>query len=219
MNRLQRRNQRVVAKALGKPLLVTSLDVSSSRLIDVQTATWEEYWDGCDCVAEEIRRLRGAWSALIEGGYPVGQRTPFVQAYFALLRRCLDGHSRGDVDLPVLTKVVGFETFRVSCHQGQLAAGIFNIRNPAYLLSRVALPKAPEDPKFLPLVCPPDSLAEDSRLFCHYRRIGILGGRRAQLFVYPPVDARDRSSSYRLIAELFASLTPKNDPWVQERIR
>jgi DNA repair photolyase len=27
------------------------------------------------------------------------------------------------------------------------------------------------------------------------------------------VDARDRSSSYRLIAELFASLTPKNDPF------
>jgi len=118
-----------------------------------------------------------------------------------------------------LAKVVGFETFPVSCYEGQLAAGMFNIRNPAYLLSRMALPKAPEDPKFLPLICPPRSSADSSRLFCHYRRIGILGGHRAQLFVYPPVDARDRSASYRLIAELFASLTPKNDPWVQERIR
>lgn len=219
MNRLQRHNQRVVVSALAKPLLITSIDVSSGRLLGVSTATWGEYWDGCDCVAEEIRRLRGAWSALIEGGYSVGQQTPFVQAYFALLRRCLDGHSRGDVGLPVLAKVVGFETFPVSCHQGQLAAGMFNIRNPAYLLSRVALPKAPEDPKFLPLICLPDSSAESGQLFCHYRRIGMLGGRRAQLFVYPPVDARDRSSSYRLIAELFASLTPKSDPWVQERIR
>jgi len=219
MNRLQRHNQHAVAKALGKPLLVMSIDVSGGRLVGVQTATWEEYWDTCSCVAEEIRRLRGAWSALIEGGYSGGQRTPFVQAYFALLRRCLDGYSRGDVGLPVLAKVVGFETFPVSYQQGQLAAGMFNIRNPAYLLSRVALPKAPEDPKFLPLICLPGSPAESGQLFCHYRRIGILGGRRAHLFVYPPVDARDRSSSYRLIAELFASLTPKNDPWVQERIR
>jgi hypothetical protein len=37
--------------------------------------------------------------------------------------------------------------------------------------------------------------------------------------VYPPADARYRSSSYWLIAELFASLTSKSDPWVQERAR
>jgi len=219
MNRLQRHNQRVLAKALGKPLLVTSIDVSSGRLIDVKTATWEEYWGGSDGEVEETRRLHATWNALIEGGHSTRDRAPFVQAYFTLLRRCLDGYARGDIDLSVLRKLISFETFPLSCHQKQLAAGTFNIRNPAYLLSRVALPKAPEDPKFLPLICPPGSPAESGRLFCHYRRIGILGGRRSQLFVYPPVDARDRSSSYRLIAELFASLTPKNDPWVQERIR
>jgi len=219
VNRLQRRNQRVVATALDKPLFVTSIDVSSGRLIEVKTATWGEYWGHCSCVAEETRRLHERWNTFIEGGHSTRDRPPFVQAYFTLLRRCLDGCARGDVDLSVLRKVIGFETFPLSRNQEQLAAGTFNIRNPAYLLSRVALPKAPEAPKFLPLICLPSSPAYSARLFCHYRRIGILGGHRAQLFVYPPVDARDRSSSYRLIAELFASLTPRNDPWVQERIR
>jgi hypothetical protein len=84
MNRLQRHNQRVVVKALGKPLLVMSIDVGGGRLIGVQTATWEEYWDGCDCVAEEIRCSRGAWSALIETGYSVGRRTPAASSPLAV---------------------------------------------------------------------------------------------------------------------------------------
>lgn len=218
MNRLQRHNQRVLAKALDNPLLVTSIDVTSGRLLEVETPTWEEYWGDCGCVVEETRCLFGTWNALIEGGYSAEHRIPYVQAYFALLRRCLDEYSCGDVDPSVLRKVIGFETFPLSCNRELLAAGIFNIRNPAYLLSRVALPKAPEDPKFLPLICPSGSSPESSQLFCRYRRIGMLGHRRAQLFVYPPVDARYRSSSYRLIAELFASLTPKNDPWVHERV-
>lgn len=219
MSRLQRHNQRVVADVLGKSLLITSIDVTGGRSINVRTATWEEYWACCDCAAQEIECLHVAWNAFIAGGYSVEQRQPFVRAYFALLHTCLTGYFRGEIDLSVLRKVVGFETFPFFCEQSQSAAGTFNIRNPAYLLSRVARPKAPEDPKFLPLICPHTSSTEIAQLFCHYRRIGISAGRRAQLFVYPPVDARYRSSSYRLIAELFASLTSKSDPWVQERTR
>ena len=122
----------------------------------MRTATWEEYWDGCDCAAEEIERLHVAWNAFITGGHSVEQRQPFRTRIFRFAAHMLDGYSRGEIDLSVLRKVVGFETFSVSCEQGHLAAGIFNIRNPAYLLSRVARPKAPEDPKFLPLICPHD---------------------------------------------------------------
>jgi hypothetical protein len=71
-----------------------------------------------------------------------------------------------------LKKVVGFETFAVSCVRGQLAAGTVNLRNPVYLLSRIALPKAPEDPKFLPVICTCGTSGESNRLFCHYRRFG-----------------------------------------------
>ena len=107
----------------------------------MRTATWEAYWASCDAVAEEIECLHRAWNAFITGGYSVEQRIAFVSAYFALLRRCLKGYCRGEVDLAILRKVVGFETFSISCEQGHLAAGTFNIRNPVYLLSRVARPR------------------------------------------------------------------------------
>ena len=69
VNKVQRRNQRVVADVLGKPLLITSIDVDGSCFIDVRTTSWEEYWGCCDCATEEIGRLHAAWNALIEGGY------------------------------------------------------------------------------------------------------------------------------------------------------
>ncbi len=93
------------------------------------------------------------------------------------------------------------------------------MRNPAYLLSKLAQPNSTENPKYLPLVCPLVPSAERSRLYCHYRRIPVAGTRRVQLFVYPPVDVRDWPLSYSLMGRVFASLTPRSDPWVQERSR
>ncbi len=98
-------------------------------------------------------------------------------------------------------------------------AGAFNNRNPAYVLSRVAIPTLPEDPKFLPLICTSSRERVNCELFCHYRRIGIAEVKGAQLFLYPSVEADHRSSSFWLITELLAALTSKNDPWVQKRTR
>ena len=217
LNKLQRHNQHVVAEALRRPLVITCIHVDSRRVVGVQTSSWHEYWDGCDLLAQGLARLHASWSALVEHGYLGVHRSDFVHAYFKLLHSCLTSYRRDEINLSILGKVVGFETFGICGEQEQLVAGVFNVRNPVYLLSRIALPKAPEDPKFLPLICLPRDLPERSRLFCHYRRIRISKGRRAELFVYPPAEPRSCSSSYRLIGELFASLTPKNDPWVNER--
>ena len=219
MNKLQSRNQRLVAAVLREPLLITSIEVSSRRIIGVKTSPWREYWDGCDSLGKELARLHAAWIDLIDGGYSAAQRSPFVHAYFVALHAGLSRHLRGELDLSALRKLVGFETFFIFGEHGEQAAGVFSIRNPVYLLSRIALPKAPENPKFLPLICPPGGSPGSSDLFCHYRRIGISEGHQAELFVYPPTEARYRSSSYWLIGELFASLTPKNDPWVRLRTR
>lgn len=219
MNRLQSRNQRLVAAALREPLLITSINVSSGRIIDVRRSSWREYWVGCDSLGNELSRLHAAWIDLIDGGYSVAQRSPFVHAYFVALRAGLNRYLRAELDVSVLRKLVGFEAFLISGQHGEQAAGVFSIRNPVYLLSRVVLPKAPENPKFLPLICPAGDSSTCSNLFCHYRRIGISECRQAELFIYPPTEARYRSSSYWLIGELFASLTPKSDPWVRLRSR
>jgi hypothetical protein len=219
MNSLQRHNQRELASALHQSLLVRSIELTPSHLVNVRMVDWEQYWDRCGAVAEEIRRLKGAWCAFIKSGYSAEHRSCYVAAYFILLRTCLHRFAHEEIDASMLRKVVGFETFSISCGRGRSVAGTFNVRNPAYLLSRLVLPNAREDPKFLPLICPPDIDDARAPLFCHYRRIGIWEGTGAQLFVYPVLEACDRSSSYWFIAELFMALTPKNDPWVQQRTR
>ena len=219
LNNLHSRNQRLVAAALSEPLLITSIDVSSRRIIGVKTSPWRDYWEGCDALGKELSRLHAAWLDLIDGGYSAAQRSPFVHAYFVALRAGLSRYLRGELNLFALRKLVGFETLLIAGEHGERAAGVFSIRNPVYLLSRIALPNAPEDPKFLPLICPLGGSPGSGDLFCHYRRICISEGHQTQLFVYPPREARYRWSSYRLIGELFASLTTKNHPWVRSRSR
>ena len=143
----------------------------------------------------------------------------YIRTYFALLRVSVDGFCRATVNLPLLQRVVGFETFHISGEQDGRLAGILNVRNPAYLLKKLSQPNSADDPKYLPLVCPLAPSTDPSQLYCHYRRIPIAGARGVQLFVYLPVAAKDRPRSYSLMGQVFSSLTPKSDPWVQERSR
>ena len=87
--------------------------------------------------------------------------------------------------LCVLQKIVGFETIRVSGDCGGSAAAIVSARHPVYLLGKLASPHAPENPKYLPLVCPCGTWPEAHALYWHYRRIPLFRTNSIQLFVYP----------------------------------
>jgi hypothetical protein len=119
--------------------------------------------------------------------------------------------------LPVLRKIVGFEAIRVSGNCGGSAAGIVSARHPVYLLSKLAKPGAPENPKYLPLICPCGDLPGPGALYWHYRRIPLIRTGGIQLFVYPPAEVCNRPLSHALIGQLFACLTPRSDPWIRER--
>jgi hypothetical protein len=129
----------------------------------------------------------------------------------------LYGHASGQNALPLLRKVVGFESIRVSGDSGGSAAAIINARHPVYLLSKVASPGAPENPKYLPLICPCGDPLGPGDLYWHYRRIPLMRTNGIQLFVYPPAEVGDRPLSHALIGQLFACLTPRSDPWIRER--
>lgn len=219
MNRLQKCNQWIIKHSLGRSLLITSLHVTSGNVIDVKSIVWEDYWGRRNPFAEEIYQLKAAWHTLIEGGYAPELRRNYVQAYFALLHTCLDSFYNGQNDFQLLRKIVAFETFCIADEHGNSAAGIFNFRNPVYLLSRIVQPNSPDDPKYLPLICPLSHSLEESILYGHYRRIPILKTNGIPFFVYPPVGANHRPTSYALIGRLFTSLTPKADPWVKVRTR
>ena len=219
LNRLQRQNQHLIKRALRQPVVFTSLRVDSRRVVHVHTASWHEYWDGCDALPPGLTRLHASWKQYVEHRYSAAYRERYVHAYFSLLHDCLDAYRRDHIAAYLLGKVIGFETFGISGDQGQPVAGAFNVGNPAYLLSRIARLRAAENPKFLPLICLSGELREGSGLFRHYRRIGIMDSYRAELFVHSPAEPRACSLAYRLIGELFASLTPKSDPWSNERSR
>lgn len=217
VDRLQRYNRRLVRNALRETRLLTALDVSAGRRIRVASATWDEYWGQCGPLANEIAELKAAWTTLIVRNFANSMRQGFVRAYFRLLRACLDRHARGENVLSLLRKVVGFETIRVSGDCGGSAAAIVSARHPVYLLNKLATPHASENPKYLPLVCQCGISPEADSLYWHYRRIPLIQSDGIQLFVYPPAQVCDRPSSHTLIGQLFACLTPKSDPWIQER--
>ena len=195
VDRLQRYNHRLLRNALRETRLLTALNVSADRRIRIANATWDEYWGQCDPLAKEIAELKAAWTTLIVRNFVNSMRHGFVRAYFRLLRACLDRHARGENVLSLLRKVVGFETIRVSGDCGGSAAAIVSARHPVYLLSKLATPHAPENPKYLPLVCPCGIAPETDSLYWHYRRIPLIQSDGIQLFVYPCVT--ERSLSHR----------------------
>ena len=191
--------------------------MTAGRRIRVASVTWDDYWGRCGPLAREIAQLKAAWTALIAGNYAGSLRRDFVRAYFLLLRTCLDHHACGQNVLSVLRKVVGFETIRVSGDCGGSAAAIVSARHPVYLLSKLARPHAPENPKYLPLICPCGNLPGVDALDWHYRRISLMRTDGIQLFVYPPAKVCNRPLSHALIGQLFTCLTPRSDPWIRER--
>jgi hypothetical protein len=129
----------------------------------------------------------------------------------------LDCHERGQNVRTLLSKIIGFETIRISGDCDGSAAAIISARHPAYMLSKLARPDAPENPKYLPLICPCGDSPETATLYWHYRRIPLVRTGGIQLFVYPPTEVCNRPPSHALIGHLFACLTPKSDPWIRER--
>ena len=194
-----------------------ALDVTAGRRIRVTSVTWDEYWGQCSPLAREIAQLKAAWTALIAGNFASSLRPEFVRTYFLLLRTCLNRHADGQNMLSVLKKIVGFETIRVSGDCDGSAAAIASARHPAYLLSKLANPHAPENPKYLPLICPCGTSPRANSLYWHYRRIPLMRTDGIQLFVYPPAEVCNRPLSHALIGRLFACLTPRSDPWIRER--
>lgn len=217
MDCIQRHNQRLLRNTLREARLITSLDVTAGRRIYVTSVTWDEYWGHCGFLAREISQLEAAWTALIAGNFSSNLRHDFVRTYFLLLRTCLDRHACGQNMLSLLRKVVGFETIRVSGDCGGSAAAVVTARHPVYLLSKLARPDAPENPKYLPLICPCGNLPGVDALYWHYRRIPLMRTDGIQLFIYPPTDVCNRPLSHALIGQLFACLTPRSDPWIRER--
>ena len=117
-----------------------------------------------------------------------------------------------------LQAVLGFECFLVTSPDANgkaAAAGTTTIRNPSYLLSKLKLPNALDDPQFLPLIGVANALRPE--LFYHYRQYRLSLGSPISLLLYPACSLEDRSQSFRIINWLSGGISDFVDPRTHER--
>ena len=97
MNRLQVRNQRAIRRSLEESKLIGSVAVDAAHFIDIESLDWEDYWNDCQPLAEQLAPLNAAWIDLIESGHASTSYGKYVSAYFALLKSCLSRVIRGEI--------------------------------------------------------------------------------------------------------------------------
>lgn len=209
-----------IQHVLRSGALIQSLTVDGAGHIDFRVCDWDAYWDDAACQDNQLRscldHLHAVRKQYLDDDYRLDRTIPYCQSYFKLLRNLLQ---RPD-DHEALRALIGLESFGIGWRgsEGFQAAGTISIRNPVYLLARLREPKAYEDAKFLPVICPqPPALDENAAWFYYYRQIKIQSAPDASLLVYPSADPSCRSDSFGCIEAASSALSFKPDPRSRQR--
>ena len=177
-----------LARAHGRGLLLTTLEteallttvkVDSGGHLSLETKDWDEYWKPLQDMRhggliEALSGLRSSWSKYIRNYFRKDFRREFCFRYFRLLDQMLydqEAVRASEVWTHALQAVLGFECFMVTSPHldgKAVVAGTTTIRNPCYLLSKLKMPTALDDPQFLPMIT--SSNAPHPELYYHYRQ-------------------------------------------------
>ncbi len=213
-------HQAALAGALRSNDVVEAIDLHTDGRIEVQTISWQSYWDRASQslpgYADALASLAAARSAYIRSNYDLKSAAPYCWAYFRLLRNLLDQHA----PKAILHALIGLGSFSVRRWGDPRlpAAAAITVRHPVYLLAKLREPKAYDDPKFLALVCPAAFNGTNvPQLFYYYRQIKIEDDPPASLLVYPAVDMALRTESFGCIEALASALSFKPDPRSRQR--
>ena len=200
--------------------LIQSLTVDGAGHIDFRVCDWDAYWEDAACQDNQLRpwldHLHAVRKQYLNDDYRLDRALPYCQSYFELLRNLLRRQDKHDA----LRALIGLESFGIGSRgcEGFQAAGTISIRNPVYLLAKLREPKAYEDAKFLPVICPQSpALDENASWFYYYRQIKIQSAPDASLLIYPSVDLSRRSDSFGCIEAVSSALSFKPDPRSRQR--
>ena len=216
-----------ILSILEKELILTRIKVLSNGHFTVETQEWSSYWkplyefDQVE-VKEYLEKLHSAWSNYIHSGFDSTLRKEFCFRYFMLLNATLSNFLKNNTNhswVDALQATLGFECFGItrSSNDEVLGAGTCTLRNPCYLLAKLKMPEAPDDPQFLPIVTVAG--AKKPELFYHYRQYTLSKDSPASLMFYPAVSEEKRSTSFRLINSLAGGVSYGVDPRVRERAK
>jgi len=146
----------------------------------------------------------------------------YCHCYFQLLHYVVHSKDLKLYSNSILRCLVGLETIPVYWQGGghpDLIAVNTNT-NPAYLLSRIRLPKSWHNLRFLPMItCRTFEQEGNSQipLYHQYRQISGGTSRPTTLLTYIPATVADRKNSFIAWQHLAASLTRKKDTLIRTR--
>ena len=218
----QAANRSLFAEVLSGGQLVREVVVDASGYLKVEAVNWNEYWSGSlakapDKVRSQLEFLRVARQTYCQSGYDFRLAISYSFRYFDLLRVAL----AEKLDQRLLAALASFEVFPIRRFHssGAEAAGVITARHPAYLLAKLRKPNAPDDPKYLPLVCLQSSNTPHlpGSLYYHYRQLKFDARHNASVLVYPAVDIERRRDSFGCLDVFFSILRSKPDPRGRQR--
>jgi len=215
-----------ILSALEKEIILTGINVFNDGYFTVETKDWDSYWQplnklGHKKVEENLKALHSVWRDYICSGFNSLLRQEFCFRYFSLLNVLLSIYSESVATqswLNALHTALGFECFGVTSSASDsevLGAGTCTIRNPCYLLAKLKMPDALDDPQFLPVITVTGTRKPE--LYYHYRQYALSPDSPASLMLYPAVSEDKRSASFRLINSLAGVVRHSADPWTSER--
>ncbi len=211
---------------LGKERLLTRLNVVRDGRFVAKTVDWSSYWKplldlGCWEVEDSLEALHSAWLRHIRSGFDSHERQEFCFRYFALLDVLLSSRNEALAShswYHALQTILGFECFGIipaDSVSEVLAAGTCQLRNPCYLLAKLRMPDALDDPQFLPVITVAG--CEKPELFYHYRQHNLASDSPMSLLFYPAISETKRSASFKLLNSLISGVSGAIDPRTRER--
>jgi hypothetical protein len=213
---------------LENETLLTRVKISDNESFFVETKSWDFYWQpirklGSRRVEENLDALYSAWHDYIRSGFYSLLRQEFCFRYFSLLdvllSICVESNATQSW-LHALHTALGFECFGITSSASDsevLGASTCTIRNPCYLLAKLKMPNALDDPQFLPIITVAGT--NEPGLFYHYRQYNLSLDSPASLIFYPAVSEDKRSTSFRLINSLAGGVSYGIDPRTHERAK
>lgn len=216
--------QDMVARSLRTERLIDRvvLDGGKPRIV---TRCWREFWEPCARFAGDgarlvhrLNRLKAAWQSILRSRASRALSARYCWRYFGLLHHAIRiGIERGEAEalLPVLRRIIAFETFTVELPSSSaLAGGTACDRNPIFLLGRLPLAVCNPTPRHVPLIMPEGTQTP----FYHYRQY-TFAGSHTKLLLFPSTDLGQRQQSFAAI-DRFARLTcNRQDPFADSRAK
>lgn len=211
---------------LEKEVLLTRLHVVRDGRFVAEMMNWSSYWKPlldlrCNELEGSLDALHSGWCGYIRSGFDLRMTRELCFRYFALLDVLLSSRRESDASHPwvvALQTVLGFECFGITPNVSRsevLGAATCSLRNPCYLLAKLKMPNALDDPQFLPLVTVSGTAKPEA--FYHYRQYPLSPDSPTSLLLYPAVAEAKRSASFRLINSLISGVSDAIDPWTRER--